>query len=275
MNIIEKTNHPLTIYVISDSVGETAQKALNAVLVQFPDTKKSREIKRFPFTTADILPDILKDALHDKAIVLTTLVDPKQVQIVHEFCRKSGLIHVDYMTPLIEAITQKTGQTPLQEAGASHKLDQSYFSRIEAIEFAVRYDDGKDARGFNQADLVLIGVSRTSKTPLSMYLANHKVKAANLPLIPGVQLPAELQNIPKEKIVALTASAQNLQSIRRSRLSSLGIEGDSRYADLDYIKKELSYANDVFNKLGVTPINVDHRAIEEVATEIEETHPLK
>ncbi|MBO0439422.1 hypothetical protein DOK67_0002841 [Enterococcus sp. DIV0212c] len=260
----------IKIYLVSDSVGETAQKIISAVSAQYPSIDMS-DIQRFPFITdEELLQPILKDALHDKAVVVTTLVNKKLVNLVKDFSNRTGLQYVDYMSPLSEIVEGTFGVQPLQEPGAIHKLNEQYFSRVSAIEFAVRYDDGKDSKGFLEADYVLLGVSRTSKTPLSMYMANRNHKVANLPLIPEVALPAELDQIDPKKIIGLTTSIDSLMDIRKSRLHSLGLKEDSAYTNADRIQEELDYANSVFEKYNALVINVDKKSIEETTTIIED-----
>lgn len=263
------TKKNVKIYLVSDSVGETAQKIISAVSAQYPDIDM-RDIQRFPFITdEEVLQPILKDALHDKAIVVTTLVNKELVALVRDFAARTGLQFVDYMSPLSEIIESTFGIAPLQEPGALHKLNEQYFNRVAAIEFAVRYDDGKDPKGFLEADYVLLGVSRTSKTPLSMYMANRNHKVANLPLIPEVPLPKELDMIDPKKIIGLTTSMESLRDIRKSRLHSLGLKEDSAYTNCDRIKDELAYANQVFDKYNSVMINVEKKSIEETSSIIE------
>lgn len=258
------------LYMISDSVGETSLKLVNAVIAQFPAVDFDMTY-RFPFTKDEgELKAILSDALKDSGVVVTTLVNEDLVKIVHDFCKKTGLQYIDFMSPFMEIIQQKTGVLPLQEPGIVHKLNQEYFDRVAAIEFAVKYDDGKDPKGFLDADIVLLGISRTSKTPLSMYLANHRFKVANLPLIPEVPIPEQIKQVPKEKIVGLMIEPETQQKIRTSRLHSLGLAENSRYADLNRIKEELAYALDIYDDLGAFVLDVTNKSIEEAATLITE-----
>ncbi|MCY0881655.1 MAG: kinase/pyrophosphorylase, partial [Firmicutes bacterium] len=152
--------------------------------------------------------------------------------------------------------------------GLSHRLDRSYFERVDAIEFAVKYDDGKDTRGIIEADLVILGVSRTSKTPLSLYLANHRLKVANIPLVPEVPAPKELFAAGRKKSVGLTIDPELLMSIRRQRLKSLGLGIGAQYASLDRIMTELEYAWEVYRRLGCPVIDVSNHAVEETATRV-------
>lgn len=255
----------VTLYTISDSLGETSQKLVGAVTAQFP-TIEFQKTYRFPFVKSpDELRGILGDALKDKAIVVTTLVDHELVAIVKEFSEKTSLQVIDLMSPFIQAIQHQTGIEPTEEAGVIHQLDQDYFNRISAIEFAVKYDDGKDPNGFLEADIVLLGISRTSKTPLSMYLANQEYKVANLPLIPEVPLPQQLKTIPKEKIIGLILTPTQQQRIRSNRLESLGLDQHSKYADPKRVEEEIKYSLDVFHDLGAFILDVSDKSIEEMA----------
>lgn len=259
----------LNIFVVSDSVGETAQKVITAVLAQFPDLEKV-EMEKFPFVDSkETLMAILRDALQEKAVVVTTLVDKEMNQCCRDFAQKTGLTVVDYMTELMNVIELKTQITPAYERGLIRHLDQQYFDRVEAIDFAVRYDDGKDAKGFDKADLVILGISRTSKTPVSMYLANKSLKVANLPIIPEVEIPEEIHAIDSKKIIGLTADADYIWNIRQSRLHSLGLSGETSYVDKDRIAEELKTANELYRQLGAHVVNVKNKSIEEIAQEIE------
>lgn len=267
-NNIKKVINP--IYIISDSVGGTGLKITSAVLAQFPSLASS-EIKRFPFITdSGQIEDILEDAKKEKAIIVSTLVNKKMIAFVDQFAKKENIKHIDLMTNLTSMIEEEYGETSKQEPGALHKLNTDYFNRVSAMEFAVRYDDGKDAKGFQKADLVILGVSRTSKTPLSLYLANQGYKVANLPVIPEAQIPDELFKISSKKIIGLTTSADTLAKIRQARLASLGLKNTSQYSDKLRIERELAYADELFKELDVLTINVENRSIEETAVIIEE-----
>ncbi|WP_413536532.1 pyruvate, water dikinase regulatory protein [Carnobacterium divergens] len=253
------------IYILSDSIGETAQKVVSAVLVQFPELKLT-DIRRYPFIEDEkMLLDILNEVLKENGIIVHTLVSKKFVRLVVDFCKETGLSYVDVMSPLTRVLHAKTGTSPLEEPGALHKLDEHYFSRVSAIEFAVKYDDGKDPRSFLLADFVLLGVSRTSKTPLSMYLANNNFKVANLPIIPEAAVPKELFEIDPAKIIGLTSSAHSLMKIRKLRLRTLGLNEDASYSSETRIAEELAFANELYQQLGIQVIDVEHRAIEETA----------
>ncbi len=168
----------------------------------------------------------------------------------------------------MEQLGEELGEKPLEEPGLVRKLDEEYFKKIEAIEFAVKYDDGRDPRGILKADIVLVGVSRSSKTPLSQYLAHKRYKVANVPLVPEVDPPEELFMIDPDKCFALTISPVKLNSIRKERLIALGLKDDANYARLDRIEDEIEHFKKVTAKIGCTVIDVTNRAVEETANVI-------
>lgn len=266
----ERHYRQVRLFVVSDSIGETAQRVINAVLAQFPDLN-NYEIKKFPFVDSkEVLTNILSDALQEKAVVVTTLVNEELNELCADFARRTGLEHVDYMSPLVKIVSERTQMTPSYQSGSLYLMDEDYFNRVEAIEFSVRYDDGKDPKGFAKSDLVILGISRTSKTPLSMYLANRSFKVSNLPLIPEVPVPKEIFQIDSRRIIGLTADPEYIRKVRQSRLVSLGLTGSSSYVSLERIKEELKYSQNLYQQLGATIINVENKSIEESAQLIEE-----
>jgi regulator of PEP synthase PpsR (kinase-PPPase family) len=176
---------------------------------------------------------------------------------------------VDLLDPLVQTISQQLGVTPPRnEDGILHQMDEEYSRRIEAVEFAIRFDDGKDPKGMEHADIILVGVSRTSKTPTCMYLAqNYGKKVTNNPLVYNVKPPKELFAY-KEKVVGLIVRPEVLLDIRTARLQSLGLPAHSSYANQDQILLELEYASKIMADLGCPIVDVSHKAIEETATEI-------
>ncbi|MBO3443155.1 MULTISPECIES: pyruvate, water dikinase regulatory protein [Clostridia] len=255
----------LIIYVISDSVGETAQQVTKAAISQF-SMEDNYEIRRFPYVTdRGFLKEILNSGKNEDAIIVYTLVDETLLNITKEFCQIERLSHIDLMTPLLREISNKTNIKPKREPGIIRKLDESYFKRVEAIEFAVKYDDGKDPRGILKSDIVLLGISRTSKTPLSMYLANKNIKVANVPLVPEIPIPKEVFEINPKKIIGLTNTPEKLNRIRQERLKALGLSSNASYANLERILQELDYSEKVMKKVGCPVIDVSSKAIEETA----------
>lgn len=252
------------IYVVSDSVGETAELVTKAAISQF--NGGDIIIKRFPFvedmTNVD---DVIALTKRDKGMIVYTLVRPEIREYMAEVAETSNILAYDIIGPLIDQIQTLCGVTPLYKPGLIHKLDEDYFKKVEAIEFAVKYDDGRDPRGILKSDIVLVGVSRTSKTPLSQYLAHRRLKVANVPLVPEVDPPEELFSISPEKCFGLRISPDKLNDIRKERLKTLGLSDNANYANLDRINEEISYFDKIAERIGCRVIDVTNKAVEETA----------
>lgn len=252
------------VFVVSDSVGETAELVVRAAASQFDSA--TVDIKRVPYVqTAEQILDVVRRAAHSGGAIVYTIVLPELRQMMENETRSRGIAAVDIMGPMLQALSTLLQAKPRFEAGLVRRMDEEYFRRIEAVEFAVRCDDGKDARGLLRADLVIVGVSRTSKTPLSMYLAHRRLKVANVPLIPEIPPPEELFAVPKARIVGLTISPQQLHQIRKERLKSMGFTVDAEYASMERILRELDYGQQVMARLGCPVIDVTNKAVEETA----------
>jgi regulator of PEP synthase PpsR (kinase-PPPase family) len=253
------------MFIVSDSLGETGALVTRAAMSQFKTD--NYEIKRFSYVQdLDVLRGVLQEAsLIKNSILIYTLVDERLIEFIKEYSKNTGLLTVDLISPLINVISQTLNIEPTREPGVIRRLDETYFKRVAAIEFAVKYDDGKDPRGVVEADIVLVGVSRTSKTPLSMYLANRNLKVANIPLVIEVDPPKELFNISAKKVIGLTNSPEKLNEVREERLKSLGLSSGSSYASLGRILDELEYADKIMKKIGCPIIDVSNRAIEETS----------
>lgn len=255
------------VYVISDSVGETAEFVVKAVASQF--NSGHVDIKRIPYVNdADTIIDAIDEASQLKAMIAYTLVLPELRRVLKEESERRQLIAVDVMGPMMDAFGELLSIDPRLEPGLVRRLDEEYFRRVAAIEFAVKYDDGKDPRGLLLADVVLVGVSRTSKTPLSMYLANKRLKVANLPLVPEVEAPEELFWVPPNKVIGLTINPRQLNEIRQERLKALGLHAQANYASMERILEELEYAEKLMRKVGCPIFDVSNKAVEEVANKI-------
>ncbi|WP_101772739.1 pyruvate, water dikinase regulatory protein [Peptostreptococcus faecalis] len=255
----------LKIFIVSDSLGETARAIAKATIYQFPN-HENWDIKRFPYVNnIQLLKDVLNEAKNNNALVMYSIVSEDLANYACEYCREEDIEYVDLLSSIMDKMSKKSGVKPLREAGLIRKMDKSYFNRVDAIEFAVKYDDGKDPRGLLKADLVLVGISRTSKTPLSMYLANKHIKVANVPLVPEVAIPKELADVDPKKIIGLTNSPETLNRIRVERLKSMGLSGAASYAKLERILEELDYSDKIMKKLKCPIINVANKAIEETA----------
>jgi [pyruvate, water dikinase]-phosphate phosphotransferase / [pyruvate, water dikinase] kinase len=259
-------SEPVEIHVVSDSTGETAARFAEAVERQFPD--EEFEIVRHPrIMSVDDVQLAAARARGRRAVLMYTLVDNEFRDAMRTLCRRYRLHYCDLLGHPIDAVARVSGQPATMTPAAQPVLDSSYFKRIEAIEFAVRFDDGVGAGGLKDADIVLVGVSRSSKTPLSIYLGYLGYKTANVPVVPGVEPPRELEEIDPRKIVGLTIDAESLAEIRSER--ARGLRGARRsYSDLSEIYAELERAEQIHRRLGCPVIEVSNLAIEETARRI-------
>lgn len=254
------------VYVVSDSLGDTAESVAKATVSQFDE---NIDIIRVPFIRhTEQIQRVIDEAAERGAVVCHTLVSAELRADFERIAEAKHVKYVDILGPMLNMVGTVSTTRPRMKPGIIHKLDEEYFKKVEAIEFAVKYDDGKNPAGFEKADVVLIGVSRTSKTPLSMYMAHKKFKVANLPLVPEVQLPEEIFHVPPYRIVGLIIDPYKLNTIRSERMKALGFSGTANYTDIDRIEDELSYAKEVMRQLHCPVIDVSNKAIEETATRI-------
>ncbi|PRO65114.1 pyruvate, water dikinase regulatory protein [Alkalicoccus urumqiensis] len=255
---------PVTVYVLSDSVGETAELVVKAAISQFTEGKT--KIRRIPYVEdAGTVDEVVAEAKAGGGMIAFTVVLPEIRQHISERCVEEGVPVYDILSPLLTMMENQLEEKPKNESGLIHTLDEDYFRKVEAIEFAVKYDDGRDPRGILRADVVLVGVSRTSKTPLSQYLAHKRLKVANVPLVPEVEPPEELFSISPERVIGLKISPQKLNGIRTERLKALGLKAEANYAAFSRIEEELSYSTDIMKRLGCHVIDVSDKAVEETA----------
>lgn len=256
-----------TVYVVSDSVGETAEFVVKAAASQF--ASKPLHIRKFPYIEDEgTLNEIIRAAVDAKAIIAYTIVIPHLRAYLEQKAAEEQVTVVDIMSPMVGALKTYLHREPSCKPGLVRQLDEDYFRKVDAIEFAVKYDDGRDPRGILRADVILIGVSRTSKTPLSMYLANKRYKVANVPLVPEVAPPEELFLVPKERCIGLVINPDQLNMIRTERLKSLGLTSQANYASMERIKAELTYSRTILEKVGCPVLDVSNKAVEETATMI-------
>lgn len=254
-----------TVYVISDSVGETAEFVVKAVATQFNGGQV--KIKRNSFVTnEEDIDEIISMAKQQSSIIAYTLVIPSLKEHLDRRANEVEVVAVDLLSPLLNAFEEKFHKPATHRSGLTRQLNEDYFRKVEAVEFAVKYDDGRDPRGLLYADIVLIGVSRTSKTPLSMYLAHKGYKVANVPLVPEVSPPDELYKIKRSKCVGLIITPDQLNAIRKERLKSLGLTAQASYASYERILEELDYAEKIMKRVGCPIINVSNKAVEETAS---------
>lgn len=256
----------LRLFIVSDSVGETGELVAKAAISQYLNSEQNATLKKFPYIDSiEHLQEIIKLAANQKAFIVYTLVAKELRQYMQTETARYHVTSVDLMGPLMDKLEEELQMAPLEEAGLVRKLDDDYFKKVEAIEFAVKYDDGRDPRGILMADIVLVGISRTSKTPLSQYLAHKRLKVANVPLVPEVDPPEELFQVDPSKCFGLVISPDKLNHIRKERLIALGLNDDANYAKINRIHEEIAYFNTVVEKIGCEVVDVTNRAVEETA----------
>ena len=273
-----------TIHVISDSVGVTAQAVSRAAAAQFGVSHPRIEVLS-KATSFDEIKRFLDDhvAIHQEEcgdshlLVFYTLVDQDmRHQLIAYGEAHNNLVLVDLLTDAVCAITQMTGLEPKGVAGGLHVADQHYFRRIEAVEFTIAHDDGRNPQDLAEADIVLLGVSRSSKTPLSIYLSQLGYKVANLPLDPATAPPQELYEVDRTRLFGLMTTPEVLIGTRRRRLGTARFVA-SDYADPEYVYRDLEEARTLMRKLGCIVIHTENKAVEETAQEIlsyyERAHP--
>ena len=259
------TAEPVELHVVSDSTGETAARLVSALEAQFPE-QVFEEVRHPRVESVDDLRLAVNRARGRRAVVVYTLVQPDLREAMRALCRRARLHYCDLLGHPIEAVAKVSGTAARMTPRARHPLDSTYFKRIAAIEFAVKYDDGV-RQGLAEADIVLVGVSRTSKTPLSMYLGYLGYKTANVPIVKGIEPPAELFAIEQAKVVGLTIDASRLADFRQARVRNMG-SSSRGYAGLLDIYEELEQAEAVHRRLGCPVIDVSELSIEETAQRV-------
>jgi [pyruvate, water dikinase]-phosphate phosphotransferase / [pyruvate, water dikinase] kinase len=253
------------LHIVSDSTGETAARLVLALEAQFPD-QEFEEIRHPRVESVEDLALAVNRARGRPAVMVYTLVQPEYRDAMRSFCRRARVHYCDLLGHPIESIARVSGMTARMKPGARPALNAAYFRRVEAMEFAVRYDDGAGS-GLHEADIVLVGVSRTSKTPLSIYLGYLGHKAANVPIVKGIAPPKELFEIDPAKIVGLTIDPVRLGEIRSARVRAMGTR-NRQYAELAEILDELDEAGTVHRRLGCPVIDVTELSVEETAMRI-------
>lgn len=256
----------LTTILISDSTGETAQNYIKSVTSQFPDLKVNL-IRKPSIDTTEEIDEVMEKA-DSNCIVVQTIANEDLSKHLRAVAKEKNIEVLDILNYGIRKVEEATGLKAVREIGLTRTLSEDYFSMIEAIEFAIQYDDGKDPRAFPLSDIVLVGVSRTSKTPTTMILATKNFKVSNLPLVPEIKLPREIFEVDPDRIIGLVIDPDKLSNIREVRSKSLGIVGESIYYDDARIRRELEYAHEVFKDLDCKVIDVTENTIEQTATDI-------
>lgn len=255
------------VYLISDATGESVQTIARACAVQFEDIEVVEHL--WPMVrSARALQTVLEELEEEPGLVFYTILNPDLEARLLDFCRQHQLPCVSVLEPFIEAMARYFGATARGLPGRQHEMDEGYFSRIEAINFVMVHDDGQAVSNIDEADVVLVGVSRTSKTPTSIYLANRGIKTANVPLVPGQPPPEYLLHASRPLIVGLTEDPRRLVEIRRNRMRLHRSQADTDYTDLARVREEVSQARRLCESRGWPVIDVTRRSIEETAAAI-------
>lgn len=260
---------PYNLHLVSDSSGETVSGIARACLVQYDEDEDSvTEHFWWLVRTKGQMSRVIDGIKAAPGLVIFTLLDPSTRGPLEQACRELGIPCVSALDPVMDALAVMFNKEGDHEIGRQHNLDEEYFDRIEAMHFAMAHDDGQTLDGLREADIVLIGVSRTSKTPTCMYLANRGFRAGNIPLVPGFVLPEEVAAQPKPLFVGLTREPKSLTDIRQSRLRLMNEDRSMEYADVDVVKEEVATARRLFRKHGWPVIDVTRKSIEETAASI-------
>jgi [pyruvate, water dikinase]-phosphate phosphotransferase / [pyruvate, water dikinase] kinase len=265
----------LHLHLVSDSTGETVTTVARAGMSQFDGVVPVEHVWSFVRTRAQV-DQVLSMVKALPGLVIFTLVSPDLRQALQEGCHALNTPCVPILDGVIGALTSLIGAEMRPQIGRQHAMDAGYFSRIEAMNFMLRHDDGQCAWELHQADVVLVGVSRTSKTPTSIYLANRGIKVANVPVVPDCPVPAELETLSGPLVIGLTINPDALVQIRMNRLRQLRLEGEGSdhasfggdYAELERVRAELVYARRLFARHGWPVIDVTRRSVEETAAAI-------
>jgi len=255
------------LHLVSDSTGETLITVARAAAAQYEGVSAIEHV--YPLVRSSTQLDrVIAEIETAPGIVLYTLVERELAARLEEACRETGSPHLSVLEPVHGLLQSYLGAASTPRPGAQHVLNAEYFKRIDAMNFTLLHDDGQLPEDVNEAEVVLVGVSRTSKTPTAIYLANRGVKTANVPLVPGVPPPAKLEQARKPLIVGLVASPERIVQIRQNRLLSLRADDDTDYVDRDRVAEEIAYSRRLFSRHNWPVIDVTRRSIEETAAGI-------
>jgi regulator of PEP synthase PpsR (kinase-PPPase family) len=255
------------VHLVSDSTGETLNAMAKAVVARFEAVLPIEHIYALVRSPRQLFR-VLKEIEGAPGVVLHTIVDKDLRAGLEQGCRDLEMPCIAALDPLVSSLSRYLGASLTTKVGVQHTLDADYFQRIDALDYAMAHDDGQQTPNLETADVVLVGVSRTSKTPTCIYLAQRGIRAANVPLVPGADPPAQLFNLTRPIVVGLTVSPDRLVSIRRNRLLNLNEQRESTYIETDAVRDEIIRARRMFEKHGWPIIDVTRRSIEETAAQV-------
>ena len=264
----KNTKTALTLHLVSDSTGETLKAVSSAAAAQFSELEYQQ--KTYPMVrTVTQLERVFKNIKDEKGVVFCTLVEEEVREKLKQFCKEENILYLPVMENIVNVLEEHTGFEAINKPGGQHILNDDYFKRIEAINYTLEHDDGQGQLNLESADVIVVGVSRTSKTPTCIYLANQGIKAANYPLVPHVGISEELENVKNTQVVALITSAHTLVEIRRKRSIELGLNNtDNDYIDIHKVEEEITTAKRIFANKGWPVIDITRRSVEETASAI-------
>lgn len=255
------------LHLVSDATGETLNTVARAATSHYANFQPIEHVYAL-VRSARQLQRVLRNVETNPGIVLFTIVDPNLRQELEESCRKLEIPAISILDPIISSLASYLNAESQPKTGAQHAMNAEYFQRIEAMNFTIMHDDGQHTHNLEQADVVVVGISRTSKTPTSIYLANRGLKTANVPLVPEVPLPTTLENLVRPVVVGLIASPERISQIRRNRLLSLNENRETSYVDKTVIADEIAFARKLCHRHNWPVIDVTRRSIEETAAAI-------
>lgn len=255
------------LHLVSDATGETLVSLAKAALVQFENAEPASHLWSM-IRTRKQMDETIKAISSQPGIVMFTLVDHNLREMLQDRCRELQMPCVPVLDPVLAALANFLGSESREQPGRQHAMNAEYFTRIDAMHYCMAHDDGHGIGDLDGADVILVGVSRTSKTPTCIYLANRGIKAANVPIVPGIPLPEDFDKASGKLVVGLTASPDRLVQIRRNRLLQLRQDKETDYVDIDVVKDEVAHARKVFSQRRWPVIDVTRRSIEETAAAI-------
>lgn len=260
-------HHGFHLYLVSDSTGETVSSVSRAALAQFEDVQPVEHVWSLVRTRAQI-EQIVRAIEEEPGFVMYTLVEESLATLLRRECRRISAPCVPVLSRVVAEMEHYLGAPATGKMGRQHQLDEEYFERVEAVNYTLAHDDGQAHWDLEEADIILVGVSRTSKSPTCVYLAHRGYKAANVPWVPGCPLPPELTELEHPFIVGLVIDPDRLIEIRQARLQSLKSEKQTDYTDLEKIREEIKESRRLFSRQGWPVIDVTHRSVEETAATI-------
>ncbi len=262
------------IHLVSDATGETLNTVARAAAAHYADFQALEHVHSLVRTTK-LLDRVIQDVEQNPGIVLFTIIDQELRRALEQACAKLEVPYVSVLDPVVNTFAKYLNAESRPQIGGQHALNAEYFKRIDALNYTMMHDDGQHTEGLNAADIILVGVSRTSKTPTSIYLANRGVKVANVPMVPGVPLPSALEQLDDVLVIGLVASVERIAQIRRNRLLSLNETTFTDYIDKKSIAEEISNARKICQRHNWPVLDVSRRSIEETAAAILNLHQEK